>query len=159
MVPIAHLTWSAVWAGIAAGAVGRARQLVRRSAGQGSGQVPPGSAQLTRAAMSLRSLRGSIASALERYERAAINDAELESLEFQTMMNLLKVDSSEAAIRTVMTAMQVCGLSGYRNDGKFSIARSLRDVLSSAIMINNERILASSGGPVLLFDAPATLRD
>ena len=39
--------------------------------------------------------------------------------------------------------MRACGLSGYRTDGDFSIERQLRDVLSSPIMINNDRILAS----------------
>ncbi len=74
-------------------------------------------------------------------------------------MNLLKVNSSEAAIDTVMSALQACGLSGYRNDGEFSVARNLRDVLSSSIMINNERILAGAASSLLLFDVPPLLRD
>jgi acyl-CoA dehydrogenase len=74
-------------------------------------------------------------------------------------MNLLKVNSSEQAIDTVMSAFQACGLSGYRNDGEFSVARNIRDVLSSSIMINNERILASTASALLLFEVPARLRD
>ena len=35
VMPVAHLTWSAVWAGIAAGAVDRARAFVRRRGAQG----------------------------------------------------------------------------------------------------------------------------
>ena len=159
MVPIAHLTWSAVWAGIAAGAVGKARRFVRKGAAAGNAQAAPGAAHLTRAMMSLRGLRGSIASALAAYETAATTDDRLEAIDFQTGMNLLKVHSSETAIATVMGAMQACGLSGYRNDGEFSIARNLRDVLSSSIMINNERILNGAASSLLLFDVPAALRD
>jgi acyl-CoA dehydrogenase len=159
MVPVAHLTWSGVWTGIAAGAVGRARRFVRGAARHGSGQLPPGAAHLTRSVMSLRALRGSVASALARYEVAAVTGDELEALEFQTAMNLLKVNSSESAIETVMSAMQACGLSGYRNTGEFSICRSLRDVLSSSIMINNDRILANAASALLLVDIPAQLRD
>ncbi len=51
MMPVAHLTWSAVWAGLAAGAVERARRFVRTSARNGQGQIPPGAAQLTRASI------------------------------------------------------------------------------------------------------------
>ncbi len=158
MVPIAHLTWSAVWCGIAAGAVGRARRLVRNGAKPGN-QTPPGASHLTRAMMSLRALRGSIASAAASYETAAAAPGGelLEAIDFQTGMNLLKVNSSESAIETVMSAFQACGLSGYRNDGEFSVARSVRDVLSSAIMINNERILAGAASSLLLFDVPALL--
>src|SRR5579862_471410 len=102
MVPVAHLTWSGVWCGIAAGAVGRARRFVRGAASQGGGQMPPGAAHLTRAMMTLRALRGSIASALRQYEKAASGTGEeLEALDFQAAMNLLKVNASEAAIETV----------------------------------------------------------
>ena len=58
-----------------------------------------------------------------------------------------------------MNAFQACGLAGYRNDGDSSIARSLRDVLSSSIMISNDRILASAAGGLLLFEVPTVLRD
>jgi acyl-CoA dehydrogenase len=160
MVPIAHLTWSAVWCGIAAGAVAHARRFVRKGAAQGSGgQAAPGASHLTRAMMSLRALRGSIAAAVASYEHAAEAPERLEALDFQAGMNLLKVNSSETAITTVLHALQACGLSGYRNDGEFSVARNLRDVLSSSIMINNERILASAASSLLLFDVPARVRD
>jgi len=159
MVPVAHLTWSAVWTGIAAGAVGRARRFVRGAARKDASQLPPGAGHLTRAMMSLQALRGSVAATLQRYESAATGGDALEALDVQTAMNLLKVNSSESAIDTVMGAMQACGLSGYRNDGEFSVARSLRDILSSSIMINNERILAGAGNSLMLFDVPATLRD
>ena len=74
-------------------------------------------------------------------------------------MNLLKVSSSELAIATVMSSMQACGLTGYRNDGEFSVARHLRDVLSASIMINNDRILASAAAASLLIEVPPLLRD
>jgi acyl-CoA dehydrogenase len=159
MVPIAHLTWSGVWCGIAAGAVAHARRFVRKGATQGAAQAAPGASHLTRAMMSLRALRGTIAAAVASYEAAAVESARLEAMDFQAGMNLLKVNSSEMAIETVMSALQACGLSGYRNDGEFSVARKLRDVLSSSIMINNERILNSTASSLLLFEVPARVRD
>jgi acyl-CoA dehydrogenase len=160
MVPIAHLTWSGVWSGIAAGAVAHARRFVRKGAAQGSNaQAAPGASHLTRAMMSLRALRGSIAAAVAHYEKTALEPERLEAIDFQVGMNLLKVNSSEQAIETVLSALQACGLSGYRNDGEFSVARNLRDVLSSSIMINNERILAGAASSLLLFEVPARVRD
>lgn len=159
MMPVAHLTWSAVWSGLAAGAVERARRFTRGAARRGGGQLPPGITHFTRAAMSLRTLRMMVSSALARFEAAADKSDELESLDFQNAMNLLKVSASELAITAVMTTMQVCGLSGYRNDGEFSVSRHLRDVLSSSVMINNDRILASSASGALLVEVPTLLRD
>jgi acyl-CoA dehydrogenase len=55
--------------------------------------------------------------------------------------------------------MQACGLAGYRNDGEFSIGRHLRDILSSPIMISNDRILANISAANLLSSAPKSLID
>ena len=139
MMPFAHLAWSSAWAGIAAAAVERARAFVRKATHRAGGTLPPGAAHLTRAGATLRTLRSLIAAALQRFEAAASDPAMLESIDFQTGMNMLKVNASEFAVATVMSAMQACGLSGYRNDSEFSIGRHLRDILSSPIMISNDR--------------------
>jgi len=159
MMPIAHLTWGATWTGAAAGAVGRARHFIRNAARHGSGQLPPGAAHLTRAVMSLRAMRAQLESALRRFEQAGTRAEVIESLDFQTTFTLLKVNLSEQSIETVLGAMRACGLSGYREEGEFSVTRYLRDVLSSAIMINNDRILANAMSPAMLVDIPPFLRD
>jgi acyl-CoA dehydrogenase len=156
MMPVAHLTWAAVWAGLAAAAVERARRFVRAAARNEKGQNSPGAAHLTRAAMSLQALRGTLTAALQRFETAS--ESELNSLEFQTAMNLLKVSASEMAVETVTSSMQASGLAGYRNDGEFSVSRHLRDVMSSTIMINNDRILANASTASLLIATPRSLR-
>jgi acyl-CoA dehydrogenase len=159
MMPVAHLAWSGAWTGIAAGAVDRARSFVRKAALRADGKLPPGAAHLTRASATLRTLRSLIATNLQRFEAASMDEAALESVDFQTTMNLLKVNASEMAVSTVMSAMQACGLSGYRNDSEFSLGRHLRDILSSPIMINNDRILANVAAASLLGGVPASLRD
>jgi acyl-CoA dehydrogenase len=159
MMPVAHLTWSSVWTGVAAGAVDRAKQFVRKAARGAGGQMPPGAIHLTRATASLRALRGMVAAALAQYEAAAARPEAMDSYDFQTSMNLLKVNASELAITTVMNALQTCGLTGYRNDGELSVARHIRDILSTSIMINNDRILASTANAAMLAEIPMLLRD
>jgi acyl-CoA dehydrogenase len=159
MMPVAHLLWSAAWTGIATAAVDRARAFVRNAAQRAGGTLPPAAAHLTRATTSLRTLRSLIASAVRRFETAAADPAALETIDFQSGMNLLKVNASELAVATVMSAMQTCGLSGYRNDGEFSVGRHLRDILSSPIMISNDRILANIAAASLLSGAPNSLSD
>jgi len=157
MVPSAHLFWGAVWAGIAASAVARGQAFIRSASRHSNGKVPPGAAHLTSAAASLHTLLGLLARAARKYE-LAIDDADaLQSLEFQTMITLTKIEASELALATVLRAMRACGLAGYRNDSEFSIARHLRDVLSSPIMINNDRVLGNLGGPTLMTPLPRTI--
>jgi acyl-CoA dehydrogenase len=157
MVPTSHLMWAGNWAGIAAGAVERARKFMRKA--QRAGALPPGVPHFTQALANLRSLRALIAASLNRYEAIAHDPKALGAIDFQTAINLLKVDASELAVETVMNAMRAAGLSGYRNDTDVSIGRSLRDVLSSPIMINNDRILSSLAGSTILSDIPTSIRD
>ena len=158
MVPFAHLLWGSVWTGIAASATARAQSFVR-NAMRHSGQLPPGAPQFTRALASLRTLRGMLATSVRRYEQCMNDPQALAGLDFQTLITLTKVEASELAAQTVMSAMRACGLSGYRNDSEYSIGRHLRDVLSSPIMINNDRILANLATPVLMSPMAASLRD
>jgi acyl-CoA dehydrogenase len=157
MMPVAHLLWSAAWTGIATVAVDRARAFVRKAAQRSGGALPPAAAHLTRANASLRTLRSLIETAVRRFDAASADPVALEVIDFQTGMNLLKVNASELAVATVMSAMQACGLSGYRNDSEFSIGRHLRDILSSPVMISNDRILANIAATSLLGGAPDTL--
>jgi acyl-CoA dehydrogenase len=159
MTPVAHLCWSSVWAGIAAAAVDRAQLFIRKAARGSGGNMPPGAAHFTAAKMTLTKLSAIIVANLQFYEARERDERALSSVDFQSSINLLKVEASELAVAAVMHAMRACGLSGYRNDTDVSIGRHLRDVLSAPIMINNDRILASIGTATLMSTVPESLRD
>jgi len=159
MTPVAHLCWASAWAGIAAAAVERAQAFIRKAARGAGGQMPPGAAHFTAAKMTLAKLRAMITANLDTYMAHEHDERALSSLDFQSQINLLKVEASELAVETVMSAMRACGLSGYRNDGDFSVGRHLRDVLSAPLMINNDRILANISTASLMSGVPAGLRD
>jgi acyl-CoA dehydrogenase len=159
MTPVAHLCWSSVWAGIAASAVERAQAFTRKAARGAGGQMPPGAPHFTSAKMALTKLRAMITAMLDTYANHEHDERALSSLDFQSSINLLKVEASELAVSTVMHAMRACGLSGYRNDGDFSVGRQLRDILSSPLMINNDRILSNIATASLMSAIPTGLRD
>jgi acyl-CoA dehydrogenase len=159
MMPVAHLFWSAAWSGVAAGAVQRARAFVRKAARTAGGKLPPAAAHLTRARVSLETLRGAVQAAVRKFELHSADPQSLNAIDVQIAMNFLKVEASELAVAIVMSAMRACGLSGYRNDSEFTMGRYLRDILSSPIMINNDRILADSQTAVLMSDVPAGLSE
>ncbi len=155
MVPYAHLLWGSVWMGIAAAAVAKAQAFVRTAARHSNGALPPGAAHFTQAVSGLRTLRGVLSAALAAYQAAQNDEKALAAMEFQSMITLTKVQVSELAATTVMSALRACGLSGYRNDSEFTIGRHLRDVLSAPLMINNERILANLAASSLMTALPA----
>jgi acyl-CoA dehydrogenase len=159
MTPVAHLCWSSAWAGIAAASVARAQAFLRKAARGAGGQMPPGAAHFNAARMKLAKLRAIITANLDHYAAHEHDERVLSSIDFQSSINLLKVEASELAVETVMSAMRACGLAGYRSDGDFSVGRLLRDVLSSPIMINNDRILSNIATTSLMSAVPAGLRD
>ncbi|MFI4933971.1 MAG: acyl-CoA dehydrogenase family protein [Caulobacterales bacterium] len=159
MVPTAHLLWSSAWAGIAAGAVERARRYMRKAARASEGELPPSAPYFAKASASLRALRALITTMLDRYESIRDNPAALSAIDFHSAISVLKVDASELAVATVMSALRSTGLSGYRNDTDVSIGRHLRDVLSSPIMISNDRIRANVAHAALLGEVAASIRD
>jgi acyl-CoA dehydrogenase len=157
MVPFAHLLWGSVWAGIAAAAAAKAQAFVRHVVRQSNGQTPPGAAHFTQAVSTLRMLRGVLATGLRSYEAIMSDEKALSSLEFQATITLTKVQVSELAVTTVLTALRACGLSGYRNDTEFTIGRLLRDVLSAPIMISNDRILTNLATTSLMTPLPSSI--
>jgi acyl-CoA dehydrogenase len=159
MVPFAHLLWGSVWTGIAASAAARAQAFIRQAMRTSNGQLPPGAPQFTQALKTLRTLRGMLASSLRAYESRMHDPKALAAVDFQSVITLTKVEASELAVATVMSAMRACGLSGYRADGDFTLGRHLRDVLSSPIMINNDRILANLASSSLMTPIPTSMRD
>ncbi len=159
MTPFAHLCWSSAWAGIAAASVDARAGLrpqggphLRRSDAAGGGAFH-------RRENVARQTARMISANLDAFARAEHDERALGSLDFQSSITLLKVQASELAVETVMHAMRTAGLSGYRNDGEFTMGRHLRDVLSSPIMINNDRILANAATSTLMSGIPASLRD
>jgi acyl-CoA dehydrogenase len=157
MVPFAHLLWGSVWAGIAAAAAAKAQAFVRHVVRQSNGQTPPGAAHFTQAVSTLRTLRGVLATSLRSYEAIMSDEKAISSLEFQATITLTKVQVSELAVTTVLTALRACGLAGYRNDTEFTIGRLLRDVLSAPIMISNDRILSNLATSSLMTPLPSSI--
>jgi len=143
MVPWAHLCWGAAWTGVATAAVDRAQLFLRKVMRSSGGQTPPGARHFGLAKASLEKARALLASAADRYARVENDEKAMAALDYQAAINMLKVEVSDLAVETVLACLRANGLSGYRTDGEFSVSRQLRDVLSSPIMIHNDRIAAS----------------
>jgi len=150
MLPTTHILWSAVWSGIAANAVARARAFIRAAARKKPGSTPPGAIRLAEAVNLLQQMKSSVVAAIRRYEAAMDEDDGLTSLSFVIEMNNLKISAAEMVVKVVQQALLVCGLSGYRNDGEYTLSRHLRDAYSAALMVNNDRIYANTANLLLV---------
>jgi acyl-CoA dehydrogenase len=143
MHPYSHVVWSSLWAGIAADAVNRARAFVRAEARKTPGELPPAALRLAEVDGVLQEMRHNVAHhAREYHGLLARGCAEaLDNFGFAVRTNNLKVSSSQRVVDVVGRALLICGIAGYRNDSKYSLARHLRDAYGAALMVNNDRIL------------------
>lgn len=143
MHPYSHIVWSSLWTGIAMDAVKQARAFVRAEARKTPGETPISAIRLGEVDRVLQEMRNNVQSLTREYHELLVN-AEPEafsSFGFAIRTNNLKLSASQLIVDVVGRAMLICGISGYRNDSKYSLTRHLRDAYGAALMVNNDRIL------------------
>jgi acyl-CoA dehydrogenase len=150
MLACSHLLWSAAWLGVANGAIMRAQAYVKAEVRKKPDSRPPGMLRLAEASNMLHLMRANILEGLQRFKKAQKNSDELSSVGFAVAMNNIKIASSRMLVEAVNHAMMICGISGYRNDHPYSIARYLRDAHSAPLMISNDRIFSNQGNLLLI---------
>ncbi|SEI40840.1 acyl-CoA dehydrogenase family protein [Paraburkholderia diazotrophica] len=162
MLPVSHTLWAAVWTGIAADAVNRAKAFFRAQTRGKPGFVPPSGVRLAQAVGLLQMMQARLSVALDA-ARAAHQaklgacqaDAPLSAmLGFASDMNTLKTSISTTALQVVQEVLLICGMAGYKNGTEYSVGRHLRDLHSAPLMINNDRI-AMNTASLLLAQRPA----
>jgi acyl-CoA dehydrogenase len=153
MLPVSHLLWASVWLGIATDAVNRARTYLRQQV-RGGGKVSMAAHRLARAVGLLQMMQARLSNALRDYDAVFASGGPSLPLSFTADMNNLKTSISETCLEAVQHAFMVCGINAYKNGSEFSLGRHLRDLMSAPVMINNDRMLESTGN-LLLMQRPA----
>jgi acyl-CoA dehydrogenase len=141
MLPVSHILWGAAWLGIAEDATDRARAFVRASARRTPGSLPPGARHLAELSAELDRSRAHVAAALQLFEEARRAPDLAGSMAFAVRMNNVKLAMSASVADLTQRAMFICGFAGYSNQSPFSVARHVRDAMSAALMVHNDRIV------------------
>lgn len=150
MLPFSHIVWTSLWLGIATDAVNRARAYIRGEARKKPGTTPPGALRLAEVMTVLQTMRATVEDSTREYERLMEDPEALSGIGFAIRMNNLKIAGSELAVEVVGRALQICGITGYRNDSKFSLTRHLRDAYGTGLMIANDRIYGHNASLLLV---------
>ena len=123
-------------------ALNLARAFVRAEARKKPGETPISAVRLAETDLILQEMRHNVqAFAREYHELLEQHNPEaFRGFGFSIRTNNLKLACSQRIIDIVSRSMLICGISGYRNDSKFSLGRHLRDSYGAALMVNNDRI-------------------
>jgi acyl-CoA dehydrogenase len=142
MHPYSHIVWGALWTGIAADAVNRARAFVRVEARKTPGETPLSAIRLAEVDLVLQEMRHNVYGLAHEYRDLlkTSSQGEVHGFGFSIRTNNLKLSCSQRIVDIVGRALLICGIAGYRNDSQFSLARQLRDAYGAALMVNNDRI-------------------
>lgn len=147
MHPFSHGVWSSLWLGIALDAMSKARAFVRAEARKTPGTLPPSALRLAELDNVLFSMRGGVYQSIAEYQELLLQGGQepfVSNYGFALRANNLKIATSQLLVEVVGKAMIICGISGYRNDSKFSLGRHLRDAYGAQLMVNNDRIMGQS---------------
>jgi acyl-CoA dehydrogenase len=153
MAPYSHILWAHVWLGIASEAFSRAQNFVRAQARQKPGVTPPAALRLSELSARMAQFRALVQTATEEYVKLADRDGrrELSTVGYTARINNLKIAASETAAEACQGALRICGFAGYSNCGPYSVARHLRDASSAALMIANDRLIATNAALLTVY--------
>lgn len=154
MVPFSHTLWSALWWGLAYSAYDKAATLVRSQARKSPGVVPAAATRLAELLVKVQALRRhwqGVADEFDALVTQGKDAAAMQEMGWALQFNNLKTAASQAAPAIIQDALLILGIPGFNNQGPFSVSRALRDALSGALMISNERIAAKSASMLLVY--------
>lgn len=154
MVPYSHTLWSALWWGLAYSAYDKAAGMIRGQARKNPGVVPPAATRLAELRVKIQTSRHHWQGVADEFDAlvATGNDAlALQALGWGLTFNSLKTAASQIAPEIIQDALRILGIPGFNNTGPLSVSRALRDSLSGALMVSNERIAAKSASMLLVY--------
>jgi acyl-CoA dehydrogenase len=96
----------------------------------------------------LDAMQAEVAHAVTRYCEG--EPTEFEGVGYALAINGLKLSASTRVVDIVTQSLRIRGMAGYSESSPFSVARQLRDAHSAALMIANDRILASNAALALV---------
>lgn len=143
MVPVSHILWSALWLGIAADAVHRARRLMQKKARKDLNASRAHAARIAMLDAKLQTMRAEHEWVAREYATLVESGEKIDAMNvgFGLRQNQLKLNASRLVKEIVVDAMEASGISAYRRNSEYSLDRHLRDALSASVMISNDRII------------------
>lgn len=135
-----HVLLTGVWTGIAEACMQDAHKTVRAQARRDIGTTPQSAVRLAEILADVQVARSTLAEALRAVEKAVATDS-LDDIGVVMTLRNVKVVTSSVAVRTATSALQICGITGFRRGPDHRLERMLRDAHGGLIMVSNDRYL------------------
>jgi len=141
MTPSIHVLWAALWSGLAASSLAKARAFVAaRPAKDAASELI--SLELSRLVDRHYVLNAMIRDAVRAFDQG--EPAQAMSLAQTARAKRLKAAGSALAQEICIGALGLIGLPAYAETGPYSLSQIVRDVLSAPVMVSNHRLLLAN---------------
>lgn len=134
-----QLLLSAAWVGLAEAAAAHAHAYVRKAARKEMDKVLPNAVRFSELVLRLQESRSLLDSCASWYEAVKDDDEAIEDAALAVALRNLKVGASRLAVECATSALTICGIEGFRRDGKFPLDRVIRDAHGGLVMVSNDR--------------------
>ena len=143
MTPTIQILWAALWSGIAAGVIDKAKLFLEREMGTDAESATIARHDLTRIINRHAAMNALIREAIAGY---GADMASAASIGFgpAAQINRLKVEASETLVEICLAALRLIGIRGYAMAGPYSVAEAMADALSAPIMVSNTRLVMNT---------------
>jgi len=123
---------------------------VRAAARRSIGTTPAGATPLVGLIAELERFESLVANAAREFDGLSEVRPALSRVGYVISTNNLKVTASTLVADIVGRALAITGISGFRNDGQFSVSRLFRDAQGAAVMVSNDRIISHTAQLLLI---------
>lgn len=142
MTPVIHVLWAALWSGMAANALERAKAFHAQSpAGEGAELM---AAELSRLANKHYVMNALVRDAALEFGEADPSRGGPMDLAGTAKIKRIKIVCSELLEEICLGAFSVIGFAAYAETGKYSLSEIIRDALSARVMVSNNRLLLAN---------------
>ncbi len=142
MTPAVHIFWAALWSGMACNALDKAKALIAREPPTDSYVAAVAQSELSRLVDKHYTMNALINEAITEFEKPPTAGAM--GMLHTARVKRLKIVCSDLLSEICFGALALLGIRGYVEEGRYSVAETLRDALSARVMISNYRLLTAN---------------
>ena len=141
MTPAIHVLWAALWSGLAAGALAKARAFLAERPPKEPGAADVLGAELSRLVDRHFALNALIRDAVREFEAGP---AAAMDIARTARARRLKTQAALLVQEICLGALALIGMPAYFEGGAFSLSEIVRDALSAPVMISNHRLVLAN---------------
>lgn len=142
MTPAIHILWAALWSGLAAASLAKAKDFVAERASKEAGAAEHLAAELSRLVDRHYALNALIRDAVQAYDHGGAADA-LDLVQ-SARAKRLKTQAAGLVQEICLGALALIGMQAYLERGPASLSQIIRDALSAPVMISNHRLVLAN---------------